>query len=206
MAGLTPDSNGNLFGTTYAGGKDGVGTVFEVDTTGTETVVHDFTGGADGGNPFGGLTPDGNGTFYGTTESGGTLGGLLARSGSEFIPEPDGPHGCCRGVAYALSGGTEKVLYTFTGGNDGGYPVGNLALSNGILYGTTLVGGRGHNGTAFSVTIASGQENVLHGFTGKSDGGNPFGGLMMSSTGALYGTAAKGGRAQDGIVFKYKLK
>jgi uncharacterized repeat protein (TIGR03803 family) len=206
MAGVTLDPAGNLYGTTYAGGANGVGTIFEVDTAGTESVVYSFTGGVDGGNPFGGLTRDANGTFYGTAESGGSLGGLLARSGVEFVPEPDGPHGCCRGVAYALSGDTQKVLYTFTGSNDGGTPVGTLVLSNGVLYGTTLAGGRGHNGTAFSITIASGQESVLHGFSGSSDGGNPSGGLMMSSSGALYGTAEKGGRFKNGVIFKYKLK
>lgn len=205
-ASLTLDPDGNLYGTTFAGGSNDVGTVFEVDTTSAETILHSFTGGSDGGNPFGALTRDASGIFYGTAENGGGPEGGLVPSGSAFSPEPDGPHGCCRGVLFALDGNGEKVVYTFTGGNDGGAPVGNLVLSNGVLYGTSLAGGPGHNGTAFSVTIADGTESVLHGFRGPGDGANPYGGLTMNSAGVLYGTAEKGGRFKNGTVFKYKLK
>src|ERR1039458_4056797 len=57
-AGLVMDSNGNLYGTTSSGGVHGVGTVFEVTSTGTETVLYSFTGGPDGGIPYGGLVLD----------------------------------------------------------------------------------------------------------------------------------------------------
>ena len=203
-AGLVLDPDRNLFGTTFAGGSANYGTVFRVDTANTETILHDFTGGSDGGNPFGGLTRDQNGTFYGTAEAGG--GHLMDGMNGIGGPEPDRPGGCCRGTTYAISGSNFSVLYTFTGGNDGGSPVGSLALSNGFLYGTTLAGGPGQKGTAFSVTIASGAENVLHGFSGKADGANPYGGLLITSAGALYGTAEKGGRFKSGTVFQYKVK
>jgi uncharacterized repeat protein (TIGR03803 family) len=74
-------------------------------------------------------------------------------------------------VVFSLTGTAENVLYTFTGGVDGGVPSGDLILSNGVLYGTTQLGGPGHHGTAFSLNLADGVEIVLHGFTGKTDGG-----------------------------------
>jgi uncharacterized repeat protein (TIGR03803 family) len=208
-ASLILDPDGNLYGTTFAGGSANYGTVFEVDTANTETILHSFLG-SDGANPFGGLTRDQNGTLYGTAEAGGSLGDGPYRccQGIVGVPRslPDGPHGCCRGVVFSLDGSGETVLYAFTGGNDGGTPVGNLALSNGVLYGSTLTDGPGHNGTAFSVTIATGVEKVLHGFGGKADGANPYGGLLLSSSGVLYGTAETGGRFKQGTVFQYKIK
>ena len=188
------DASGNLYGTTFGGGSSGKGTVFKLDPTNTETVLYNFTGGADGGNPFAGLTLA-DGTLYGTAENGG----------KKALPSQ---YGCCKGVLFAISGAfgpsSEKVLYTFTGRKDGGTPVADLVLYNGALYGTTLAGGPGHRGTAFSVTIASGQEAVLHGFTGKSDGASPQAGLLIDRAGVIYGTAEKGGRFKQGTLFQYK--
>jgi uncharacterized repeat protein (TIGR03803 family) len=188
------DATGNLYGTTFSGGTSGKGTVFKLDTTNSETVLYNFSGGADGGNPFAGLTLDQEGTLYGTTENGGR----------KSFPSQ---YGCCKGLLFAISSAfgssSEKVLYTFTGGRDGGTPAADLVLHNGALYGTTLSGGPGHRGTAFNVTIASGQEQVLHGFTGKSDGATPHAGLLINAAGVIYGTAEKGGRFKQGTVFQY---
>ena len=200
-AGLTFDPAGNLYGTTFSGGSGGYGTVFELNTSGAETVIYNFTGGADGGNPFGGVTRDSTGVLYGTAENGGSHS-PVGRGG----PVPDGHYGCCKGSLYALDGDNFSVMYTFTGGNDGGSPASDLVLSAGVLYGTTLVGGPGHRGTAFSLTISTRSESVLHGFTGKADGGTPQAGLLMNGAGVLYGTAEGGGRNQKGTVFQYKLK
>ena len=71
-AGLVRDNSGNLFGTTYSGGASGLGTVFKVTSTGQETVLYSFAGGADGEYPFSGLIEDKMGNFYGTTKEGGT--------------------------------------------------------------------------------------------------------------------------------------
>jgi uncharacterized repeat protein (TIGR03803 family) len=68
---LVRDSAGNLYGTTYFGGTSGEGVVFKLDTTGKETVLHSFTGGADGANPVVGLAIDRSGNLYGTTQAGG---------------------------------------------------------------------------------------------------------------------------------------
>lgn len=193
-ADLTLDPDGNLFGTTFTGGSGSYGTVFKLDTTGTETILYNFTGSSDGGNPFGGLTRDTNGVLYGTTEIGGA-------------PLLDRPYGCCKaGAVFSLNGTNESVLYAFSGGNDGGNPAADLVLHNGVLYGTTLTGGPGHRGTAFCVTVANGNESVLHGFTGKTDGGTPQAGLLMNAAGVLYGTAQGGGRFKQGTVFQYKTR
>src|SRR5258708_1795491 len=83
-------------------------------------------------------------------------------------------------------------LYGFTGGNDGGAPYAGLILSGNTLYGTTTAGGSSSNGTVFAVnTDGSGFTN-LYGFTGGSDGGAPYAGLILSSN-TLYGTASGGG-------------
>jgi len=193
-SGVILDDMGNLYGTTFSGGSGGKGTVFKLDTTNTETVLYNFTGGSDGGNPLGGVTRDKAGTLYGTTAMGGTQFGI-------------GHYGCCKGVLFSVgstdSPSREKVLYTFTGGNDGGIPASDLVLHNGALYGTTLSGGPGHRGTAFNVTIATGKEKVLHGFSGKGDGSAPHAGLLINSAGVIYGTAEKGGRFKQGTVFQY---
>jgi uncharacterized repeat protein (TIGR03803 family) len=200
-AGLTLDSNGILYGTTFSGGSAGFGTAYQLDTTNSESVLYNFTGQADGGNPFGGLTLDSNGTLYGTTTIGGSSSGKGVLGGG---PSGDRPYGCCKGIVYELSGGEQTILYTFTGGNDGGTPSSTLVLSNGLLYGTTLAGGPGNDGTAFSVTIANHAESILHGFKGGSDGASPGAGLLLNSAGVLYGTTQGGGHFQKGTVFQYK--
>jgi uncharacterized repeat protein (TIGR03803 family) len=76
---LVRDSAGNLYGTTYFGGAyrncngDACGVVFKLDTNGKETVLHNFTGGADGANPAAGLVLDSPGNLYGTTQAGGAI-------------------------------------------------------------------------------------------------------------------------------------
>src|SRR5712692_8434009 len=71
FAGLLRDATGNLYGTTSSGGVFGSGTVFKLDPSGNETVLHNFTGGGDGGRPIAGLIMDTAGNLYGTTGFGG---------------------------------------------------------------------------------------------------------------------------------------
>ena len=131
-AGVTFDSAGNLYGTTYAGGTSGFGTVFKLtpnqDGTWSETVLHSFAGGNDGGNPYGGITLDALGNLYGTTNAGGP-----------------GRHGTIFKMAQTQAGQwSETVLYGFTGGVDGGWPDAGIILDGaGNLYGTAVVGGLG---------------------------------------------------------------
>jgi uncharacterized repeat protein (TIGR03803 family) len=97
----------------------------------------------------------------------------------------------------------EKVLYTFTGGNDGGRPAADLVLDTaGNLYGTTVVGGdlgacpTVGCGTVFKLTPVAGgkwKETVLYNFVAGTDGKNPYGGVAIDSKGNLFGTTVAGG-------------
>lgn len=167
------DERGNLYGTTIAGGDDGNGTIFRISASGGEKVLYSFTGGADGSRPYAGVIYD-HGNLYGTTVYGGTAG-----------------HGT---VFELTSSGVELVLHSFAGGTgDGDGPISGLVRdSDGNLYGTTYFGGPGNFGTVFKVG-ATGDESVLYGFTGGSDGGNPAAGLLRGRQGELYGTTSGGG-------------
>jgi uncharacterized repeat protein (TIGR03803 family) len=163
--------------------------VYELDTTGKETLLYSFSGGADGGDPDSVLLLD-KGNLYGTTANGGTGCGVT---------------GC--GVVFKLSPqseGTwlESVLYTFcslTNCADGESPGDSLIMDRaGNLYGTTYFGGayRNCNGDACGVVFkldATGKETVLHSFTGGTDGAFPYAGLAIDGSSNLYGTTGSGG-------------
>lgn len=187
IAGLLRDEQGNLYGTTYDGGIGncdfgyGCGTMFRVDPTGKETVLYEFTGGTDGGNPAGGLVSDEAGNLYGTT----TVGGHASTC--------DDPAGC--GVVFKLSKkGKETVLHNFAGyPTDGAYPWGDLIRdAQGNLYGTANTGGTFGPGVVFKLD-KQGKESVLHAFQGAPDGAFPYGGLLRDATGNLYGVTFNGG-------------
>jgi uncharacterized repeat protein (TIGR03803 family) len=181
------DSSGNLYGTTTTGGAAGYGTVFKLDTAGTLTLLYSFKGGADGGFPTGGLVRDSAGTFYGTTNDGGLPNACFL-----------GRVGC--GVVFKLdTSGKQTVLYTFTGGADGGEPQAGLTIdATGNLYGTTEAGGTSDNGVVFKLD-KSGMETVLHTFG--NGGAAPFGGVILDGAGNLYGTTNNGGSGY-GTVFQ----
>ncbi len=184
-AGLVRDAAGNLYGTTFQGGASSNGTVFKVDSAGNETVLHSFTGGLDGGTPYGGLIRDKAGNLYGATYSGGA-----SNLGTVFKMDPSG---------------TEKVLYSFTGtSGDGCYPYGGLFRDGaGNLYGTTANCGKSGAGTVFKVH-PNGTETVLHSFAnGKKDGAVPtLTSLIMDKKGNLYGVTSEGGSAGEGVAYK----
>jgi uncharacterized repeat protein (TIGR03803 family) len=183
-AGVIRDSAGNLYGTTSNGGAAGAGVVYEVDTTGHQTVLYSFTGGADGANPYAGVIRDSAGNLYGTTYNGGAAGA---------------------GVVYEVdTTGHQTVLYSFTGSADGANPyAGVIRDSAGNLYGTTYGGGAGGAGVVYKVDT-TGHETVLHSFTGHTDGGSPYAGVIRDSAGNLYGTTYGGGPspAFAGVVYK----
>jgi uncharacterized repeat protein (TIGR03803 family) len=190
QATLLRDRAGDLYGTTTRGGGYGNGTVFKLTTNGTETVLHSFTGGRDGGLPYAGLIGDGKGNLFGTTAVGGFIASYCETGcGAVFRLSPDG---------------TETVLHTFTGGNDGSDPASGLIRDGaGNFYGTTRGGGTSNSGTVFELAPDD-TENVLHSFTrpGIRGGADPSAGLIIDKAGYLYGTASAGGVRDFGAVFR----
>jgi uncharacterized repeat protein (TIGR03803 family) len=181
-SGLVLDAQGNLYGTTYAGGTAGVGTVFKIDATGKETVLHNFAGlgGGDGANPYAGLVLDAQGNLYGTTANGG---------------DPACRKGGCGTVFKVDTSGNETVLYSFRlPGLDGAFPRADLLLdAQGNLYGTTFRGGAHGTGTVFTVDT-TGNEAALFSFNEFSGvGDSPHAGLVWDAQGSLYGTTELGG-------------
>jgi uncharacterized repeat protein (TIGR03803 family) len=153
LAGLIADAAGNLYGMTNNSGAGSYGTVFKLMPSGNLTVLHSFAGGNDGAFPgLGSLIADAAGNLYGMTVEGGLEGG---RGGSSAC-SAGGAIGC--GIVFKVTpSGNETVLYSFTGGSDGGFPHGNLiaALITGAagkLYGMTISGGGLANvGTVFEI-------------------------------------------------------
>jgi uncharacterized repeat protein (TIGR03803 family) len=181
-AGVIRDPAGNFYGTTTIGGTAGVGVVYELDPAGHETVLYSFTGGADGKNPDAGVIRDSAGNLYGTTHNGGTADA---------------------GVVYTLDpAGQETVLYSFSGGADGGNPdAGVIRDSAGNLYGTTDSGGEAGEGVVYKLD-PSGHETVLYSFTGLGGAVRIEGGVIRDSAGNLYGTTWAGGPYNAGVIFK----
>jgi uncharacterized repeat protein (TIGR03803 family) len=153
--------------------------------------LHKFTGGADGTSPWDTLIFDQAGNLYGTTGGAEESPGPTPGNVFELTPNSDGTW-------------TESVLYTFTGGSDGGSPVAGLIFDQaGNLYGTTEFGGNLNCqygcGVVFELTPdsdGSWTESVLYSFTGGTDGSQPFAGLTFDQQGNLYGTTGGGGNSK----------
>ncbi len=190
---LVTDGAGDLYGTTLEGGVYGAGTVFELINTPngwSESVLYNFTGGDNGSTPLAGVIFDGKGNLYGTTLIGGA-----DDAGTVFRLTPSHDYWNFR------------VIYSFTGGKDGGAPYyGSLVSDNvGNLFGTTWLGGPLQFGTVFQLTQekpGKWKETVLHSFKGGSDGKNPIYGVILDSAGNLYGTTPSGGADGWGVVFE----
>jgi len=197
---LIADKAGNLYGVTSEGGSfernvcvsNGCGTVFALAPNGEKTTLYAFLGGKDGVQPNAGLVADAAGNLYGTTEAGGRCD-----------PLADG----CGTVFKIAANGTETILHTFQGTDDGCTPrAGLIADSAGNLYGTTQ-GGPGCStndagaGAVFKLA-PNGAETILYAFQGGRDGESPAAGLAMDAKGNLYGTTYGGGISNAGTVFE----
>jgi uncharacterized repeat protein (TIGR03803 family) len=190
-------SGNTLYGTTEAGGFNGEGTVFAVNTDGTgftnlhnfsATVYTGFTSNSDGAIPSAGLVLSGN-TLYGTTSTGGSFGG-----GTVFAVNTDGT-GFTNLYNFSLD-------YDPPGGLSNRGLKSRLVFSNNILYGTTIVGGSSSNGTVFALNTDGTGFTNLHSFSPlvqdtNSDGAAPKAGLILSGD-TLYGTATVGGSIYTG--------
>jgi len=197
-SGVVFDGEGNLYGTTAnggLGGYNGYGVVYKLTPSSgawSQVLLYSFTGGTDGGNPYGGLVFDSTGNLYGATFYGGSSGG---------------------GTAYELVGSNGgwsfSPLYSFSG-NSGG-PLATLTMdAAGNFYGTTSNDGAYGLGSVFKLSPSNGgwTYTSLHDFTGGSDGGYPTSNVILDASGNLYGTAHCGGNLScsfgpgDGVVWE----
>ena len=228
---LAQGRDGALYGTTFAGGANGLGTIFKQQAGGIKNVVlHSFSG-SDGSLPGAGLTLATDGSFYGTAETGGTTG---------------------NGVLFKItSSGTFSTLYNFTGGTDGAFPIappiqaidGNfygttagstsqnstvykltpagafstvytfdstsgyfpqaplLQATDGTLYATTTTGGSFNCGSIVQITTTGALKHI-HSFNCGKEGGVPLSPLIQAADGQFYGTADSGGAAGAGTAFR----
>jgi uncharacterized repeat protein (TIGR03803 family) len=187
------DGAGNLYGETFFGGSNNLGYIYELSLGSggwTLTDLHDFSG-SDGSGGFGAellmpaLTMNASGVIYGTTFGGGSAGyGVIFK-----LNKIDGAW-------------QETVLHNFQG-SDGMYPDAPLLIdSAGNLYGTTTGGGSDGFGVVFEASNASGEwrTGVLHNFASGTDGAYPNSGLVMDSSGNLYGATLSGGGSSECAV------
>jgi len=193
LGGVTFDSAGNLFGTTFGFGGLGnipYGSVYELMPAGsgwTESTLYLFQNGQDGAFPKANVIVDALGNLYGTTSYGG-----LGNGGTVFE------------LAHTQSGWVFNILYSLVG------PIGRGSFSPllmdaaGNLYGTTVGGGAFQQGSVFKLTYSQGgwTYNDLHDFTAGSDGRAPYGALIVDASGNLYGTAGWGGSNGNGVVWE----
>ncbi len=190
------DAAGNLYGTSVLGGDFGGGTVWQLSPVGSDwvhTVLYSFTGGADGGEPYKGVTLDAAGNLYGTAVTGG--------SGS--------CEGGC-GVTYKLTKSgttwTQRVIHAFTGGVDGSGPGARVAVGrDGTVYGMTPTGGANGLGTIYALrpkTNGDWSIRVIHTFTGGADGSSGSAGKLVLRGGHIFGAATTGGVNGAGTVFE----
>jgi uncharacterized repeat protein (TIGR03803 family) len=179
---LVQANDGYLYGTASEGGTNGDGTVFRVTTNGVFTALYSFTGGNDGAYPHAGLVQADDGYLYGTAWEGGTSNyGTIFRITTSGVLTP---------------------LHTFTGGNDGAFPLGTLVqASDGNLYGTASEGSTNDSGSLFRFSL-SGVMTILHDFTDGPDGGYLEAALLQASDGYLYGSTVGGGTGHSGVVFR----
>jgi uncharacterized repeat protein (TIGR03803 family) len=191
-ASLIQASDGNLYGTTAAGGANNTGTVFEISDlagTPTENVIYSFAGAADGANPQASLIQASDGNLYGTTVN----GGVSSNWGAVFK------------ISNPTTSPTESLIYSFAAAADGASPQAALIqASDGNLYGTTFGGGANSAGTVFQISNLGGTpiESIVYSFTGVADGTEPVASLLQASDGNLYGTTPYGGASWPGTVFR----
>lgn len=189
---LVRDSAGNLYGTSVQGGLYASGTVFQVTPAGVHTVLYNFTGGTDGGEPYKGVTVGPDGSLYGTTVTGG--GGSC-----------EGGCGVVFKVTNAAGTWTQTVVHAFLG-SDGSGPGSPVAFDrHGNMYGTTPTGGTTYGlGVVYQLEPNSTgwSFHVIHEFTGGADGaGGSASRPLLDTAGRLYGVCTTGGANGLGIVY-----
>jgi uncharacterized repeat protein (TIGR03803 family) len=197
-ASLVQAADGTFYGTTFAGGAVGYGSIFKTSWSGTITNVYSFFGAVevDGnltGNPAAGLLRGVDGNYYGTTQIGG------------------GPYGAGAGTVFRLdTNGLVTPLHSFERSIDGGFPTSQLVQGlDGNLYGTTTIGGAGDGGTIFSLSLGGIFSTLVYFNSSSATGFQPAGRLLQDPQGNFYGTTAytsnsiQNGWVGSGTVFKF---
>ena len=178
---LVKGNDGNLYGTTSAGGINTYGTIYKITIAGVLTPLAQFHGGAIGNTPYESLIKGKDSAYYGTTSSGGAFG---------------------TGTIFKICGGATTVLHSFNKPTEGGAPKGSLIqATDGNFYGMTQEGGSKAYGTIFKITPA-GTFTVLHNFDSPTEGNNVQGSLVQGTDGLLYGMTNSGGPNGTGTIFK----
>ncbi len=181
-SGLIQATDGNLYGTTYSGGANNLGTIFQISLSGTLTTLYSFAGMEDSSAPIGPLVQGTDGNLYGTTYG---------------IADHD------PGTVFKITlSGTLTTLYGFAPGDEGHPYAGLIQFTDGNFYGTNNGGGSAH-GTVFKIT-PTGVFTTLYFFcsqSGCTDGSYPYDGLVQATDGNLYGTTFNGGANCGGNGF-----
>lgn len=209
FAGVTLDSAGSLYGTTYAGGTRNQGTIYQLKHSGstyTYNILYNFLSAGDGGLPEASVVFAPGGALYGTTIQGGYDGcSSMGHTGCGVVFSVRPQSTFCRTVfCYWL----ETPAYAFHGGDngDGAFPLyGKLAFDQaGNIYGTTWFGGAYGGGTLYELSRSNGTwtETILHNFGASGDGSEPLHNVILDSAGNLYGTTQSGGVSGGGTVFQ----
>jgi uncharacterized repeat protein (TIGR03803 family) len=186
-----------LYGTASSGGSSGNGTVYKVNTDGTDfRILHSFTVGTgpypatntDGATPAAILSLSGN-TLYGTARGGGSSG-----NGTVFKVNVDG-------TGFMTVHVFEPAVGGFYLNSEGAFPSGVTLVGN-TLYGVATGGGDSGRGTIFKVNVDGASFMTLHSFSNGDDGADPYARLVLSSD-TMYGVTAGGGAQNAGTVFKF---
>jgi uncharacterized repeat protein (TIGR03803 family) len=187
---LIQAADGNLYGTAQNGGANGCGTIFELTISGALLQLYSFPCGSGGSTPVGPLIQASDGSFYGTTDAGGTVN---SQCGS----------GC--GTVFKMTGGAVSIFHSFTGyPSDGAFGFAGLVEgTDGNLYGATYNGGAHKVGALFQITRA-GQYKLLYSFP-ESIGYAPSGALLQHTNGKFYGTTQFGGTYLEGALYSLDM-
>lgn len=184
--GLMKASNGKLYGMTPFGGSYYDGVIFEYDpATATYAKKYNFNEATDGKKPYGKLVEDSTGLFYGMTRVGGTND---------------------KGIIFSFNLATQTLtkLIDFNGTTNGSKPFGSLVKAiNGKLYGMTKEGGANNQGVLFEFNTSSNTFAKILDFNTSTTGSFPYGSLIQSSNGKLYGMTGAGGTNYNGVIFEF---
>lgn len=181
-SGVIVGNDGRLYGTTFAGGTSGGGTIFRIDADGANYTVLRQTNSADGRSLWAGLTQASDGLLYGAALVSNNWGTLfrISTDGTFF-----------------------QVLRDFTNDLNGGTPQGTPTQGpDGRIYGTTFRGGQFGAGVIFAVNPDGSGYTVLHALNPATDGTNPQAGVYAAADGTLYGTTTFGGAFGSGTLYK----